>query len=242
MIRSGWTIVALLLALSPAPSFAAVLPLNVQVQFLIAHLPAVTFTGLGTGISVGGGIATIPAELFAGNAAISIPISPTFIGLDRMTVPASSLDNPAGSFGPDGAMGLAGAVYFEAGGVPYGVVPLFRIGGTDAFGSNFSVGALAGSIQGATWMGGTRVFKWTSAALAIPFTATATAYDNRTPGGVGVIQLVAPAKLVLGVFGNLPAFGILTLNYTPEPGTLTLLGAGITALAMIGRRKLEKTR
>ena len=32
------------------------------------------------------------------------------------------------------------------------------------------------------------------------------------------MQLVAPAKAALGIFGSLPVYGILTLTYTPEPG------------------------
>jgi len=51
---------------------------------------------------------------------------------------------------------------------------------------------------------------------------------------------VAPAKAALGIFGSLPVYGILTLTYTPEPGTLLLLGTGIAGLAMIGRKKMSK--
>jgi len=35
----------------------------------------------------------------------------------------------------------------------------------------------------------------------------------------------------------LPAFGILTLNFVPEPGTLVLLGSGIAGLVMFGRSR-----
>jgi len=89
-------------------------------------------------------------------------------------------------------------------------------------------------------MGGTAVFSATGAALGIPATIVATAYDNRTPAGAGTVQLVAPGSISFNLFGGFPAFGVLTLTYTPEPGTLTLLGAGVAALAMLGRRKLEE--
>ena len=75
----------------------------------------------------------------------------------------------------------------------------------------------------------------------IAITVRATAYDNRTAAGQGTVQLVAPARVQTGVFGPYPVFGILTLTYTPEPGTLTLLGAGVAALAALGQRKRSRT-
>jgi hypothetical protein len=231
----------LALWLAATPSVAALLPVNAQVQYLIQKLPPVTFTGSGVGSSVGGGIATIPTDIFSGNPAIVVPISPTFVGATRITVAANSIGNPAASFRPDGAMGLAGSVFSNS---PHaGGIPLFQVGGGDEpFANTVVLGALIGDLAGVTWMGGNAVFTAMGAALAIPATIRATAYDNRTPGGQGTIQLAAPTTVNTGVFGSYPLFGILTLTYTPEPATLTLLGAGIAALAMIGRRKLEKGR
>ena len=241
MTRRWLTGLALVLSLSPTPTLAALLPVNVQVQYLIQKLPPVTFTGSGVGSSVGGGIATIPADIFSGNPAIVVPISPTFVGVTRITVPASSIGNPAASFGPDGAMGLAGSVFSDS--LHAGGIPLFQVGGGDEpFANTVAFGPLIGDLAGVTWMGGNAVFTVMGAALAIPATIRATAYDNRTPGGQGTIQLVAPTTVNTGVFGSYPLFGILTLTYTPEPGTLTLLGAGVATLAAIGRRKQPAAR
>jgi len=232
---------SLALLLIAAPSFSAVLPVSGTLQLQIATLPPPTLTGSAAAAnSVGGGVASVPAGMFAGPATqVLLPISPSFVGLAAVSVPANSLNNPAGSFNPNGAMGLSGSAFFlTAGNAAAGQVALFPIGG----GGNqaLNIGPLAGTVIGATWMGGTQVFTAMLAALAIPLSAQATSYDNRDAGGVGTVQLVAPAKAALGIFGNLPVYGILTLTYTPEPGTLLLLGTGIAGLAMIGRKKMSK--
>jgi hypothetical protein len=243
LIRRRLAILAFALSLTPNSALAALPPLNAQVQYLIASFDPVTLTGSGVGTSIGGGIATLPAGLFAGNPAVFVPIAPTLLGLGALSVPAGIAGNAAGAFAPGGAMGLAGSVYFfgtdNLGNLSIvGSVSLAPIGG----GGNAAgyIGPLNLTLEGVTWMGGTAVFSAMSAALAIPFSVAATAFDNRTANGAGTLQLVAPTRANLGVFGFAPVFGVLTLTYTPEPGTLTLLGAGVAALAMIGRRKLEE--
>ena len=77
--------------------------------------------------------------------------------------------------------------------------------------------------------------------LGLPFTLTATAYDNRTAGGQGFVQLVAPATGDVGIFGTMPVFGVLTIHYTPEPATWLLLAGGLAALGA-GRRRIRTGR
>jgi hypothetical protein len=56
------------------------------------------------------------------------------------------------------------------------------------------------------------------------------------PGGV--VRLVTPIFLGSSIGGGpLPAFGILTLQFVPEPGTALLLASGIVGLVGIGRAR-----
>ncbi len=40
----------------------------------------------------------------------------------------------------------------------------------------------------------------------------------------------------LGGLAQVPAFGVMELHFVPEPATMCLLGGGIAALGMAGRR------
>ena len=228
-------------ALVASHAGAALLPATGTYTIGIATFPPLVLDGTGSASSLGGPGAThtIPAGFFsAGPTGVSVVLTPTFTGFDHFTLPAS-LQNPAGSFGPNGSMPLlASAAFFNSGGTPAGAVPLTPVGGTGSI--PFLLGPFAGTLVGATFQGagagGPLVFQHASAALAIPITVTATAYDNRTAGGQGRIQLVAPATGGLGIFGALPVFGIVEIEYTPEPGTWLLLAGGLAALAAGARR------
>ena len=224
-----------LLGFIAAPATSAVLPVSGTASIAIATLPSPELTGTGSGSSVGGGIASHPA-LVLGTAA-SVPLVPTFVGLALITVPTGN-SLPAQTLNPNGTQGINGtANFFGAGGTPAGSVPLAVLGGGGT--TMFAVGPLLGTLTGATWQGGTAVFSTMAAALAIPITVTVTSYDNRTVGGLGTVQFVAPGTGNIGLFGSLPVFAVLTLEYTPEPGTLLLLGSGIAGLAVLGRKKLR---
>jgi hypothetical protein len=227
-------VVALVVCLASVSAGAAVLPVSAAFALGLPSLQPVTLTGTGIGSSVGGGTATVPAGIFAGNPKIVVPVTPTFGGLTQITVPANSVNNAAGSFAPSGAMALSGSAFFNPGGAA-GSIPLAPIGGGGT-GMGLLL-AIKFTLAGATWMGGNQVFTHMGAALANPVSATATAFDNRTTGGIGTMQLVAPTLMQFTnpAFGVFPVFATLTLTYTPEPGTLTLLGVGIAGLVLRAR-------
>jgi hypothetical protein len=78
---------------------------------------------------------------------------------------------------------------------------------------------------------------------AILNSVTFAGYDNRTPGHVGRVLLVSPFKVITNAAGNLPGIARQTLDFggvVPEPGTLGLLLAGATVLALWGRRQRRR--
>ena len=58
----------------------------------------------------------------------------------------------------------------------------------------------------------------------------------------GVVQLVTPVLVQTNLAGNevIALFGILTIHFTPEPGTLLLFGAGVAGLATFGQRRRRR--
>ena len=220
--RSILTLASLLgglFSLLAVPSAAAVLPATGTYSVLLATLPAVVLHGSGSASSAGGPGSghTIPAGFFTvGPTPFMGVIQPTFTGIAHFSVPVG-VENGAGSFGPNGSMPLLGAIqFFAKGGTPGGTVPLTPIGGVGT--ASFMIGGLDGILVGATFQGAggptPLVIPFPTAALAIPITLTATAFDNRTAGGAGLVQLVAPATGSLGIFGAVPVFGVVPF---PKP-------------------------
>jgi hypothetical protein len=232
-----------LAALLAGRADAAVLPLNGTLSIDLGGIAVVTLTGSGTGTSNGPfGLATVPHGLVSLATTATFPIQPPALNLSKITVmgPASSF---AGSFDPGGNMGNdAVANLFFTDGAAAGAVPLRYVGvatGCHLFVCPpFTIVGVAWTNLGATAADPTKTTMLMQTAAGIPVTVTATAFDARTAGGAGTVQLVAPTlmKIFGGSLGSLPIVGTLTLRFVPEPGALLLLGSGVAGLAAAGRR------
>jgi hypothetical protein len=64
-----------------------------------------------------------------------------------------------------------------------------------------------------------------------------------TAGPSGVLQIVTPnqvrTNLALGTSTKIGVLGELLVHFIPEPGLLTLLGAGVVGLALLGSRRIR---
>ena len=163
--------------------------------------------------------------------------------------PTGSFSNAAGSFaglsgGPTGggAMPVNGILFiclFALGGgcdnnpgsnivIPLGVV---GAGGTTV---RTGVGYNA-TVIGAPWTRGTATVGVSTIMGFVhgPGSGTSTAAQVS-----GVVSLVTPVTVSInsGTLPLLPVFSRMTLRFVPEPTTMLLLGAGVIALGLMGRR------
>jgi hypothetical protein len=246
--RLGSLLVAVIVLGFVGPSDAALRSLDGTLSLTIGQLGGPSLTGSGQGVSDGAfGLATVPAGLMGATGTVSVPITPPVLNLGKITV-MGPVANLAGSFNPGGVMGhnIVANLFFT-GGTAAGSVPLAYVGGGGTGMALMS--GLPLTILGAGWtnLGAsagdpTKTIMITQTAAGIPITLTATAFDQRTAGGQGTLQLVAPAlvKLFGGSLGNLPVVGVLTLEYgaaVPEPSLLLLLGSGVVGLLALGRAR-----
>jgi len=56
------------------------------------------------------------------------------------------------------------------------------------------------------------------------------------PGGLGKVQLVTPVQIFTG-FNKGGGYGVLTLDFVPEPSRLLALGVGAGAILLLGARQ-----
>jgi len=108
-------------------------------------------------------------------------------------------------------------------------VPLSVVG---AGGAAFVTAAVNLTVVGAPWTTGT-VAIGTITAMGGGAPASSTGMAS------GTVSLVTPVFVSTNIPASavVPVFGIISLHFVPEPGTLMLLGSGITALVAFGRNR-----
>jgi hypothetical protein len=237
-------------------SFASASTLNLTGSTMgvsIGALPPITITQSPDPVSVfvssGGGSFVEPAGIFASTVVLPPEL---FTGVNLISSLNVTASNGTGSFtsagGPGGGFGgpkplqgqarvgvLGGALNLD---IPLSVVGVGGVTNAGAF-------ALIVTVTGHQWTTGTGTVTGITTGdgtVNNPYvnTVTLAGYDNRAADHSGKLQLVTPIRILTNAAGNLPGFGIQTLMFVPEPGTLLLIGSGIAGLAIVGRKKLRK--
>ena len=108
-------------------------------------------------------------------------------------------------------------------------VPLTVVG---AGGVALVTGAVNLTVVGAPWTTGT-------AAVGTITAMGGVSPLSNTGAPSGAVTLVTPIFIStnIGASAVVPGFGILSLHFVPEPGTLMLLGSGIAGLVAFGRSR-----
>jgi len=152
--------------------------------------------------------------------------------------------NGAGAFAGSGGAGFGGTMPINgfakvclfgpcSASVQNLAVPLNVIG---AGGIGSAMAAVNITVIGAPWTTGT-------AAVGTVTVMGGVSPLSNTGAPSGVVTLVTPAFVSTSLatsFPVVPVFGVLTLHFVPEPGTLVLLGSGIAGLLAFGRNRARK--
>ncbi len=231
-----------------ASAVAASLPFSGSLVFFISDEVQIGIAGNGiaTVSGSGGGSQITRVGIASGvfnTQGFSVPVTdPAASPVNGLQITAhnASGDLATGAPSPMPMLGRVTVCLFSRcdGAPPANVtVPVSVVG---AGGSATATGTVNVTVVGAPWTAGTASVPTTFGFATQMGFAHGPASASDTAANVsGVQSFVTPIFIStdLAVAPAIPAFGILTLHFIPEPGTLLLVAVGLTGMAISRRRR-----
>ena len=246
MRRALRLVAAGLLVLPFAAASARALPYTGALELNFGLVAPITGSGAGDGASAPDAVAIGPGANLTTTLSRVTPAAFPIVeflltgpgGLTAAGFAAGA--GPGGGLGGDAPLtGSARIGWFGPPPFTFVTLPLSVIGVEGATAMASSDLGVAMTVFAGAWTTGTAEVIGTTFIFEGEVLAQGIGTDTRTAGGAGTIVLVSPALIRTNVAfsDNIPMITTLTLNFVPEPGTATLLAAGLGGLAALGRRR-----